>query len=395
MSDFPSNMRPTDPHFATKAIHEGQDPRQWSSGAVNPPIHLATTYQQDGPGKHRGFYYGRCGNPSRSCLENCLASLEKAKYCRCFSSGMATVNCVGSLLQSGDHVVACKILYGGTNVYLKEIITRNGIETTFVDATDPENVKKALRPNTKLVWMESPANPTLDLVDIQAVANILKKQKDIIYVVDNTFMTAYFQNPLELGADIVMHSLSKYMNGHSDSIMGCLCTNNEQLFKQIDFLQFSLGGVPSPFDCFLVNRGLKTLHLRMREHMKNGLAVAKFLENHPRVEKLFYPGLPSHPQYELAKRQASGFSGMMSFYIKGGLKAAETFLTNVKVFTLAESLGGFESIAHHPATMSQADVPEAERIKLGVTDNLIRLSVGIEDIEDLINDLDQAFKLVK
>jgi cystathionine gamma-lyase len=267
-----------------------------------------------------------------------------------------------------------------------------GIETTFVDATDPDNVKKAIRPNTKLVWLETPTNPTLQLVDIQAVANIVKQHKDIIYVVDNTFMSSYFQQPLSLGADIAMHSLTKYMNGHSDSIMGCLCTSNEELYNRIKFLQNSFGAVPSPFECFLVNRGLKTLHLRMREHMRNGLEVAKYLESHPCVEKVIFPGLPSHPQHKLALRQCSGFSGMVSFNIRGGLTETNTFLKKLKVFILAESLGGYESLAEHPAVMTHASVPVEQRNKLGISDNLIRLSVGLESTDDLLNDLDQALR---
>jgi len=392
VTELLEDMRPADPHFATKAIHEGQDPRQWTSGAVNPPIHLATTFQQDSPGQDRGYCYGRSGNPSRTCLEKCLASLENAKYCCCFASGLAATTCVALMLKTGDHIVSVNDVYGGTSRFLRRVISEMGIETTFVDATDPENVKKSLRPNTKLVWMETPTNPTMQLVDIQAVANIVKQQKDIIYVVDNTFMSSYFQQPLSFGADVVMHSLTKYMNGHSDSIMGCLCTSNEELFNRMKFLQNSFGAVPSPFECFLVNRGLKTLHLRMREHMKNGLAVARFLENHPCVEKVIYPGLPSHPQHKLARRQCSGFSGMMSFYIRGGLAETNTFLKKLKVFILAESLGGFESLAEHPAVMTHASVPEDHRNKLGISDNLIRLSVGLEDAGDLVNDLDQALR---
>jgi len=269
------------------------------------------------------------------------------------------------------------------------------IETSFVDCTDVDKVRDAIRENTRMIWIESPSNPTLRLVDIEAIANVIEESgKKILFVVDNTFMTSYFQRPLSLGADICLYSLTKYMNGHTDVVMGAITINNDDIFEKLKFLQNAIGTIPSPFDCYLVNRGLKTLHLRMKEHMKNSMRVAKFLSSHKLVESVLYPGLPSHPEYELAKRQCSGFTGMVSFYIKGGLVEAKKFLMNLKVFTLAESLGGYESLAEHPAIMTHASVPEEERKILNISDNLIRLSVGIEASEDLIEDLDQALKKV-
>lgn len=310
-----------------------------------------------------------------------------------FASGLATTTAITHLLKQGDHIVSMNDLYGGTNRYFKKVASRMGIETTFVDCTVPKNVATAIKPNTKMVWMETPTNPTMQLVDIEAVVNVVRAtNQDIFVVVDNTFMSSFFQRPLSLGADIVMHSLTKYMNGHSDSVMGALATNSDKHSQELRFLQNAFGPIPSPFDCFLVNRGLKTLHVRMKEHMRNGLAVAKFLESHQCVERVIHPGLPSHPQHELAKRQMRGFSGMVSFYIKGGLDQASTFLKNLKVFTLAESLGGFESLAELPSVMTHASVPIEERDQLGISDNLIRLSVGIEDEADLLADLDQALK---
>ncbi|XP_013408978.1 cystathionine gamma-lyase [Lingula anatina] len=382
----------TFPHFATDAIHEGQEPEQWNSMAVVPPISLAATFKQSAPGKHAGFEYGRSGNPTRNVLEKCIASLENAKHCLCFASGLAATTAITHMLNAGDHIISMDDLYGGTNRYFNKVAKRLNLETSFVDCTDSANVAKAMKPNTKMIWIETPTNPTLKLVDIKEVCDIAHKQKDVFVAVDSTFTSSYFQRPLDLGADIVMHSLTKYMNGHSDVIMGAAALNNDDLHERLRFLQNSIGCVPSPFDCYLVNRGLKTLHLRMREHMKNGLAVAKFLEQSPRVDKVVHPGLPSHPQHELAKRQMKGFSGMVTFFIKGGIKESETFLKSLKLFTLAESLGGFESLAEHPGIMTHASVPEDHRVLLGINDSLIRLSVGIEDLEDILADLDQALK---
>ncbi|CAH1775054.1 unnamed protein product [Owenia fusiformis] len=378
------------PHFATDALHAGQEPEQWNSKAVNPPISMATTFKQSGPGEHAGFEYGRSGNPTRNCLERCIAALEGAKYGLTFSSGLAATMAITHLLNAGEHIISMNDLYGGTNRYFRKVAARLNIETSFVDCTKIDDVKKALRPNTKMVWIETPTNPTMQLVDIKAVCDIVHQQPDVFVVVDNTFMSSYFQRPLEHGADCVMHSLTKYMNGHSDVIMGAVATSNDDIEKRLRFLQNSIGAVPSPFDCFLVNRGLKTLHVRMKEHMKNGLAVAKFLEADPRVTKVIHPGLEIHPQYELGKRQMRGYSGMVTFYIRGGETEARDFLKALKVFILAESLGGFESLAEHPAIMTHASVEKDEREKLGIHDNLIRLSVGIEDTADLIEDLENA-----
>jgi len=381
------------PHFATKAIHAGQEPEQWNSGAVVPPISLATTFKQTAPGEHAGFEYSRSGNPTRNCAEKCIAALENGKHCMLFSSGLGATTAITHLLSCGDHIVAMNDLYGGTNRYFRKCAARMGIETSFIDASDPENVRSAMKDNTKMVWMETPTNPTLQVVDIAAVSAIAHSQPDVFVVVDNTFTTPYFQRPLDLGADISMSSATKYINGHSDVIMGVATTNDPSLNERLRFLQNSLGPVPSPFDCYLVNRGVKTLHIRMKEHMKNGLIIAKYLEKDERVVKVLHPGLPSHPQHKLAVRQMKGFSGMVTIYIKGGINEAKKFLSSLKIFTLAESLGGYESLAEHPGIMTHASVSPEEREALGIHDNLVRLSCGLEDAEDLIEDLDQALSL--
>uniref|UniRef100_A0A4D5R9J9 cystathionine gamma-lyase n=1 Tax=Scolopendra viridis TaxID=118503 RepID=A0A4D5R9J9_SCOVI len=387
----PKCERPLDNQFATKAIHVGQKPEQWKSMAIVPPISLATTFKQFSPGEHAGFDYARSGNPTRNCLEDCLAALDNGSYALCFASGTAASMTICHLLKAGDHIICMHDVYGGTNRLFRMVMNEMGIETSFVDCTNIKNIENAIQNKTKMIWIETPSNPTLQIVDIKGVAE-LKKKKDILLVVDNTFMTSYFQRPLELGADIVDYSLTKYMNGHTDCVMGAIVTNNKDIYEKLKFLQNAIGAVPSPFDCFLVNRGLKTLHLRMREHMKNGLAVAAFLEKHPLVEKVIHPGLPSHPQHELALKQCSGFSGMTSFYLKGGLTETQKFLQNLKLITLAESLGGYESLAEHPALMTHATVPEEQRRQLKITDNLIRLSIGLESVEDIKADLDQALK---
>lgn len=378
------------PHFSTAALHVGQEPEQWNSMAVVPPISMSSTFKQKSPGVHSGYEYSRAGNPTRDCTEKCIAALENGKHCMLFSSGLQATTTITHLLNAGDHIVAMNDLYGGTNRFFRKVANRMNIECSFVDATDAGKVKEAIRPNTKMIWIETPTNPLMQIVNIAAVCSIAQEYPNIFTVVDNTFTTSYFQRPLELGADVVMHSLTKYMNGHSDVVMGAVITSNEAIHEKMRFLQNAMGGVPSPFDCFLVNRGLKTLAVRMKEHQRNGLAVAKFLEAHPGVEKVLHPGLASHPQHEVAKKQMRGFSGMVTFFIKGGVEQASAFLTNLKVFTLAESLGGFESLAEHPAIMTHASIAKEERESLGITDNLIRLSVGIEDIEDLIADLDHA-----
>nr|CAD7433071.1 unnamed protein product [Timema monikensis] len=381
-----------DSSFATRAIHVGQEPEQWESRSVVPPISLSTTFKQDGPCQFKQYEYGRSGNPSRSVLEKCLASLDGAKHALTFSSGLGATTAVVQLLNAGDHIICVDDVYGGTNRLFSTIAARMNIETTFVDATIVDNIKNALRANTKLIWIESPTNPLLKVIDIKAISAIIQKHEDILLVVDNTFLTSYFQRPLELGADIVLYSITKYLNGHSDVIMGSIATNHKEAFDKLKFLQNASGIIPSPFDCYLVNRSLKTLAVRMREHMKNSLKVALFLENHPLVVKVLHPGLPSHPQHELAKKQSYGHSGMLSFYIKGGLQESQMFFKALKVFTLAESLGGFESLVELPCMMTHASVPYDQRIALGITDTLIRVSVGLEAPEDLIADLDQALK---
>ena len=378
-------------HFATDALHAGQEPEQWASSAVVPLISLSTTFKQTAPGVNAlGYEYSRSGNPTRNVAEKCIAALENGKHGMLFSSGLGATACITQILHSGEHVVAMDDLYGGTNRFFRQIASQNGIETTFVDATNPENVRNAIRPNTRMVWVETPTNPTMKIVDIKAVSNIVKEQPNIFMVTDNTFASSYFQRPLDLGSDLAFHSVTKYMNGHSDVVMGAVVTNNEALAEKLRFLQNATGPVPSPFDCYMMNRGLKTLHLRMQAHMKNGFAVARYLESNPRVEKVLHPGLPSHPNHEVAKSQMIGFSGMVTFYIKGGEEEARIFLQSIKLFTLAESLGGYESLAEHPAIMTHASVVKEEREKLGIYDNLIRLSVGVEDEADLIADLEQA-----
>ncbi|XP_011643301.1 putative cystathionine gamma-lyase 2, partial [Pogonomyrmex barbatus] len=333
------------------------------------------------------FSYGRSGNPTRNVLETCLAALEDGF---CFSSGLGATTAITSLIKAGDHLIAGDDLYGGTNRYIQKCLSNQDVKSTFVDMTDVQNVVDAIQPNTKMIWLETPTNPMMKITDIKAVADSLKfSRSDIILVVDNTFLTCYFQKPLDLGADIVMYSLTKYMNGHLDIIMGAAITRRDDLAERLRFLQNAMGIVPSPFDCAMVNRSLKTLELRLQQHMKNCLAVAKFLESHPYVERVLHPYLPSHPQYELTLKQTSGHSGMLSFYLKGD---SVKFLKALKIFTLAGSLGGSESLAELPSTMSHASVPEDMRAKLGITDQLIRLSVGLETEQDLIADIKQALE---
>lgn len=321
-----------------------------------------------------------------------MAALDGAEHCITFASGLAATAGLTTLLSAGDHIVTGDDLYGGTNRYFRKVATRMGLEIDFVDATDPANVQKAMKPNTKMVWVETPTNPTMKIIDIKAVADIVHKQKDVFMVVDNTFESAYFQRPLELGADVTYYSLTKYMNGHTDVIMGSVSLNNQALADRIRFLQNATGAVPSPFDCYMVNRSLKTLHVRMEQHQKNAIACAKFLEASPYVEKIRHPGMPSHPQHQLALRQQYGHSSVFSFYLKGDLEASRRFLKALKVFTLAESLGGYESLAELPYLMTHASIEEKERVGLGVTNNLVRLSVGLEHEVDLIEDLKQALQ---
>lgn len=378
--------------FATKAIHVGQEPEQWNSMCVIPPICLSTTYKQDGPAQHRGFKYSRSGNPTRNLLEKCLASLDNGKYGLTFSSGLGATTVVLSMLSSGDHMIVGDDVYGGTNRLIRQVAVRLGIEATFADPTNLDELRAAIKPNTKLVWMETPTNPLIKVADIEKICEVFHSNGNkIIVAVDNTFLTSYFQRPLELGADMVTYSLTKYMNGHTDVVMGAIVTSDEHLYERLKFLQNATGIVPSPFDCYQVNRSLKTLALRMQQHMKNALAVAEFLEKHPFVDRVLHPALPSHPQHAVALKQTFGYSGTFSFYIKGNLEHSNAFLKALKMFTLAESLGGYESLAELPSVMTHASVPAEDRRKLGITDNLIRLSVGLEDVNDLIADLKLAF----
>ncbi len=376
--------------FATRAIHAGQSPDP-TTGAIMTPVYMTSTYVQESPGVHKGWEYSRTHNPTRRAYENCMASLENGKFGFAFASGCAATTTILHMLKGGEHVIAMDDMYGGTFRLFDKILRHDGMEFSFVDLTKFENFEKAIKPNTKLVWLETPTNPTLKLVDIKKIA-ALAKSKGIIVAVDNTFMSPYFQKPLDLGADIVVHSATKYIGGHSDVVGGVAVTSREDIAEKLQFLTNSMGGIQSAFDAFLCLRSLKTLPLRMKAHQENALAVAKFLETHPKVEKVIYPGLASHPQHALAKDQMSGFGGMITFYIKGGMDSARKFLENVSVFALAESLGGVESLIEHPAIMTHASVPPENRKALGIDDSLIRLSVGVEDIQDLLNDLKSAFE---
>lgn len=380
------------PGFATIAIHAGQEPEKWNSAAVVTPIVTSTTFKQPAPAEHTGFEYGRSGNPTRNTLEECLAALDGGKYGLTFASGLGATTTLVALLNHGDHIVSSDDVYGGTNRLLRQVVSRLGINTTFTDFTNIEKVKNAMQENTKMIWIETPTNPLLKVVDIEAIVKIARSRGDIIVVVDNTFLTPYLQKPLDFGADIVMYSLTKYMNGHSDVIMGAAIVNDKAIGDKLRFLQNAMGIVPSPIDCYFVNRSLKTLALRMEHHKKSSLIIANWLEKHPKIVEVLHPGLPTHPQHEIAKKQMTGHSGVFSFKHSGGLKESRKFLSSLKVFTLAESLGGYESLAELPSVMTHASVPALQREELGITDSLVRLSVGLEDTEDLIEDLDQAFK---
>ncbi|QLE53429.1 cystathionine gamma-synthase (plasmid) [Nostoc sp. C057] len=374
--------------FETKAIHEGQ-PSDPETGAVIVPIYLTSTYEQAAIGQHKGYEYSRTGNPTRNALEEALAAIENAKFGLAFASGLAATTTVLSLLKSGDHIVAGDDLYGGTYRLLEKVVKNWDVITTYVDIDDISNFEAAIQPQTKLIWVETPTNPLLKIIDIAALVKIAR-QHNIILVVDNTFASPYFQRPLELGADIVVHSTTKYLGGHSDVIGGAVVTSNQQLYTELKFYQNAIGAVPSPFDSWLVLRGIKTLAVRMREHEKNALVLAKFLAQHPKVERIYYPGLPSHEQHQLAKSQMSGFGGMISLELKGGFAEVEKFAARLKLFLLAESLGGVESLLCYPAKMTHGSLPDAERYKRGINDNLVRLSVGIENVLDLQADLENA-----
>jgi cystathionine beta-lyase/cystathionine gamma-synthase len=375
--------------FSTDAIHSGKIKNE-STGAIVPPIYLTSTYEQETLGKNKGYEYSRVNNPIREALENSVAILEKGKYGIAFSSGIAAIQAVISLVKPGDQVIATKNLYGGSFRLFDVIIKNYGIEFVWIDTSNIDEIKNAIQHNTKMLYLETPTNPLLTLTNIKAVTKITKN-KNIISVVDNTFMSPYFQNPLTLGADIVVHSSSKYLNGHSDIISGIILTNDEKLNKELKFIQKAIGAIPSPFDCWLILRSTKTLALRMKQHNQNSIEIANFLNKQKFVKKIYYPGLASHPQNKLAKIQMSGFGGVVSVDF-GDLRTAKKFINKTKLFTLAESLGGVETLISHPATMSHASVPKKQRIEMGITDSLIRISVGIEDVEDLIKDIKQAMK---
>jgi len=375
--------------FATRTIHAGQEPDP-STGAIMQPIYATSTYVQSSPGVHQGYEYSRTQNPTRMAFERCIANLESGSHGFAFASGMAATGTILELVDSGSHVIAMDDLYGGTRRLFDGVRKRSaGVEFSFVDLTDRAATEAAFRSNTKMVWIESPTNPLLKIVDIKAVST-LAEQHGAIAVVDNTFATPCLQRPIELGCDIVMHSVTKFINGHSDMVGGIAVTNDEKLAEQLAYLQNSIGSVSGPFDSFLALRGVKTLDVRMQRHSDSSQRIAEWLEQHERVDSVLYPGLPSHPQHELAREQMDGFGGIVTFFIKGDLDDARRFLERCKVFALAESLGGVESLVDHPAIMTHASVPAKERAALGISDQLIRLSVGIESLDDLIADLDQA-----
>ena len=375
--------------FSTKAIHAGQgaDP---ATGATIVPIYQTSTYTQDAVGEHKGFDYSRTVNPTRVALETQLAALENAEFGCAFASGMAATSAVLNALSAGDHVVATDDMYGGTYRLFARVLERYGLQFTYVDMSNTDSVRAAIRPNTKMFWIETPTNPLLKLIDIRAIAAM--KPSGAIVAVDNTFATPYFQQPLSLGADVVVHSTTKYIGGHSDVVGGAALTGDKALYETIKFHQNAVGGVPGPHDAWLTMRGAKTLALRMRAHNENAQAVAKFLDEHDEVDRVYYPGLPSHPQHELAKQQMSGFGGMVSFTLKGPQQRGIDFANSLRYFSLAESLGGVESLICHPARMTHGSIPKEDREKRGVTDGLLRLSVGIEDIEDLLGDLRSALE---
>ncbi len=375
--------------FETLAVHAGQSPDP-TTGAVMTPVYLTSTYAQAGPGEHKGFEYSRTRNPTRDALEGCLAALEGARHGLAFASGLAATDAILHLLDAGDHLVCCDDVYGGTFRIVDKVFRRHGLEASWVDLTDPAKLESAMRPRTRLVWIESPTNPLLKLVDLSAVA-ALARARGARTVVDNTFATPFFQRPLEHGIDLVCHSTTKYLNGHSDVVGGAVVTSDGELHQRLAFLQNAVGAVPSPMDSFLVLRGLKTLPVRMERHAGNAMALARHLETHPQVERVLYPGLPSHPQHALARRQMTGFGGMLCFVIRGGLPAARAFLEAVRVFACAESLGGVESLIEHPAIMTHASVPRETRERLGIADGFIRVSVGIEHADDLVEDLERGF----
>jgi cystathionine beta-lyase/cystathionine gamma-synthase len=377
--------------FSTDAIHAGQEPDP-ATGAIIVPIYQTSTFVQEELGKHKGYEYARTGNPTRAALERNLATLERGRFCYAFASGMAAINVLLTLFKAGDHIVAGHNLYGGTFRLFESVLRDFGLEFSYANTGRAEEVERALRPNTRLLFVETPTNPVMEITDIVATARLAHGRK-ILLAVDNTFMSPYFQRPLELGADAVVYSTTKYLNGHSDGVGGAVILNDPELAERLKFLQNAAGAILGPFDSWLVLRGVKTLAVRMQKHNENGLAVAQYLAGHPKVKKVFYPGLPSHPQHELARKQMSGFGGMLAFET-GSLEKAKTVLKSVRLCALAESLGGVETLISHPASMTHASVPPEERQRIGITDGLVRISVGIEDVEDLIADLDQALEKI-
>jgi len=383
-------MSDREQRFATRAVHAGQEPDP-TTGAIMPPVYQTSTYAQEALGKPRGGYeYARVQNPTREALEANVAALEGGRHGVAFASGIAAIEAIVKRLSAGDHVVSEENTYGGTTRLFNQVLQRLGITFTYVDSRDPEAVRKAVRPETKLIYVETPTNPMMRLCDLRAIAAIAR-DAGIHLAVDNTFASPYNQRPLELGATIIVHSSTKYLNGHSDVIGGIVVTDDDEVAQDLRFLQKAAGAVPGPWDCWLVLRGTKTLHLRMEAHNRNGQRIAEFLENHPAVGRVYYPGLPSHPQYELARSQMRGFTGMISMDL-GSIDRARKVVERTRIFTLAESLGGVESLIGHPALQTHAAVPKERREAMGITDGLVRLSVGIEDVEDLIEDLDQALR---
>ncbi|MDG5761421.1 cystathionine gamma-synthase [Natronococcus sp. A-GB1] len=376
--------------FETRSIHAGQEPDE-ETGALMTPIHANSTYRQDAPGEHRGYEYSRTGNPTRTDLEENLASLENADYGRAFSSGMGSINTVLNLLESGDHVVTGNDVYGGTHRIFTQVYEDYDIDFTFVDMTDLDAIESAFREETELLWLETPTNPLMSIVDVEAASEIAHAH-DALCAIDNTFATPYLQRPLELGADIVSHSLTKYLGGHSDVVGGALLTNDEQLDERFGFYQNAVGATPGPFDSFLVLRGTKTLPVRMDRHCENARQIADWLEDHPDVDRVYYPGLESHPGHEIAREQMDDFGGMLSFELDASLEETSEVVSNTEVFTLAESLGGVESLIEQPAPMTHAAIPREERLEAGLTDGLVRVSVGIEHADDLIADLETAIE---
>jgi len=379
--------------FGTKAVHAGVEPDP-TTGAIMTPIFQTSTYVQESPAKHKGYAYARGANPTRNSLQKSIAALENGKFGICFSSGMGATDAVIKLLNPGDEVITSNDLYGGSYRMFKRVFEKYGIKFHFIDLTNTANIATALNSKTKLFWLETPTNPLMNIVDIEACVDIAKKNNCLV-AVDNTFASPYLQNPLDLGADIVMHSVTKYLGGHSDVVMGALVVNDEKLYQELAFITNSCGAVPGPQDSFLVLRGIKTLHLRMERHCFNGRKIAEYLNTHPKIGKVYWPGLPNHPNHAIAKKQMKDFGGMISFTLKNdSLEKAVKLMESVELFSLAESLGGVESLINHPASMTHASIPKEEREKSGLIDSLIRLSIGVEDVDDLIADLEQALSKV-